>query len=339
MNPKRILIVGTGSMGQRHFEIAKRLFPEAEIVVYSDSGRNSDLTHTYSLKSEIEKFRPEISVIASQASRHLEMASFLAELGSHLLIEKPLSTNLDRIEDLMALKKLGNLKISVGYNLRFLPSFKMFQLLLKEKTIGHVLDVRIEVGQSLETWRPGRNYRETASARRIDGGGVLRELSHEIDYLIEFFGSPKWVLASLGKVSDLEIDVEDIAHVIFGMNHSDRADFMASLHLDFIRQDKSRYCRVIGSDGTLEWNLLSGRIVRKNSDFSELELLGPDQELLSDTYIMEWQDLLTAIIQDIEPTNSLQNSVRTMEVILACEKSHEHESKVELLSMIRGPHD
>lgn len=333
MKPKRILIAGTGSMGQRHFNIARNLFPDAEILLYSNSGRSIDFARVLSSKTEIRKFHPEISVIANQASRHIEMASFLAGIGSHMLIEKPLASNLDQVQDLVDLNKLDNVKIGVGYNLRFLPSFKMFQSLLKKQVVGQILDVRIEVGQSLETWRPGRDYRETTSSRKIDGGGVLRELSHEIDYLIAFFGTPEWVFASLGKVSDLEIDVEDIAHLILGMKGGVGKEFMATMHLDFIRQDKSRKCTVIGSNGTLEWNILNGSIIQHDSSFSKSELLTANKEILFDSYIAEWQDLLAAIKLDIEPTNTLQNSLRTMEVVMSCEKSHEYESKVQLSSI------
>ena len=339
MNPKRILIVGTGSMGLRHFEIASKLFPSAEIAVYSESGRNSLFPRTFSTRSEVEAFRPEISVIANQASRHLELARLLANLGSHLLIGKPISTNLDGINELIELRKRDNLKMLVGYNLRYLPSFRVFQSLLKERSVGRVLDVRIEVGQSLETWRPGRDYKETASARRVDGGGALRELSHEFDYLIEFFGFPQWVLASLGKVSDLEIDVEDIAHLILGMKNEDGTEFMAAMHLDFIRKDKIRNCTVIGTHGTLEWNLLSGRIAQNHSDSSKQQIFQPDGELISDTYIAEWEDLLTAIDLNVEPTNSLENSIKIVEVILACEKSQDDESKVKMTSITGGPND
>jgi predicted dehydrogenase len=309
-------------MGLRHFEIASKLFPSAEIAVYSESGRKSLFPRTFSTRSEVEAFRPEISVIANQASRHLELARLLANLGSHLLIEKPISTNLDGINELIELRKRDNLKMLVGYNLRYLPSFRVIQSLLKERSVGRVLDVRIEVGQSLETWRPGRDYKETASARRVDGGGV-----------------PQWVLASLGKVSDLEIDVEDIAHLILGMKNEDGTEFMAAMHLDFIRQDKIRNCTVIGTHGTLEWNLLSGRIAQNHSDSSKQQIFQPDGELISATYIAEWEDLLTAIDLNVEPTNSLENSIKIVEVILACEKSQDDESKLKMTSITGGPND
>lgn len=324
----RILIVGTGSMGIRHYDIAKQLFPNAEIAFFSGSGFRSQLAPTLGSRSDIELFRPEISVIANQASRHLEMAVFLSSLGSHLLIEKPVSHNLEGIHELMAFRNDKNLKIQVGYNLRYLPSFILFESLLKENTVGRVLDVRIEVGQSLESWRPGRDYQSTASARKINGGGVLRELSHEFDYLLALFGFPLWVLASLGKVSDLEIDVEDIAHVIAGMKHESGTEFMATLSLDFIRRDKKRICTVIGTNGTLEWNLLNGEIKEKTTESSEQIVIHSTKEEVSNSYFAEWIDFVDAIRLDAEPSNSVEDSINNMRVILACEKSHNEASKI-----------
>ena len=333
MIPKRILIVGTGSMGIRHFEIARKLFPGAEIAVYSESGREAQFPRMLSSKSEIESFQPEISVIANQASRHIEFANFLVKRGSHLLIEKPISSNMEGIVETFELRKITNSKILIGYNLRYLPSFRSVQSLLKEKKIGRILDVRIEVGQSLETWRPGRDYRETASARKVDGGGVLRELSHELDYLIELFGFPLWVQANISKVSDLEIDVEDVAHLVLGLTDENGAEFMVSLHLDFIRRDTKRNITVIGSEATLDWNLLDGSVRLKSSDSLQREMLPPGQESMAETYTKEWEDLIESINSDSEPFSSLVSSVKTLEIILAAEESQKNGSKVLLKSL------
>ena len=330
MNPNRVLIVGTGSMGRRHLEIARKLLPQAEIAVFSQSGRKADSLHTFTAKSEIEEFRPQISVIASPASYHMEMANHLANLGSHLLIEKPISSNLDGIDQLLNLENQKNIKILVGYNLRFLPSFKTLKSLLLSESVGRVLNVRLEVGQSLKTWRPGRDYRETASARKVDGGGVLRELSHEINYLFDLFGFPSWVFACTQKVSDLEIDVEDIAHIIIGMSEKNGNKITATVNLDFIRHDKTRTCTIIGEDGTLEWNLLTGNILKKTIDGADEIILNPNLEIFSDTYTAEWEDLLSAIALDQKPTISLIDSVRTLSVILACEESQANSSIAEV---------
>jgi predicted dehydrogenase len=337
--PKRILIIGTGSMGIRHFEIAKRLFPSAEIAIYSESDREAVFPRVLSSKSEIKSFQPEISVIANQASRHIEFANYLVKVGSHLLIEKPISSNMEGIAETFELKKVSNSKILVGYNLRYLSSFRSVQSLLKEKRIGRVLDVRIEVGQSLETWRPGRDYRETASARKIDGGGVLRELSHELDYLIELFGFPLWVQANISKVSDLEIDVEDIAHIILGLTDENGADFMVSLHLDFIRRDTKRSVTVIGSEATLEWNLLDGCVSVKSPESPQREISLPGQDSMAETYTKEWEDLIQSINSDTQPFSSLVSSVKTLEVVLAAEESQRSGAKVLLKSLTGRSYD
>ncbi len=339
MIPRRILIIGTGSMGIRHFEIAKKLFPSAEIAIYSESDREAIFPRALSSKSEITAFQPEISVIANQSSRHIEFANYLVKIGSHLLIEKPISSNMEGIAETFELKKISNSKILVGYNLRYLSSFRSVKSLLKEKRIGRVLDVRIEVGQSLESWRPGRDYRETASARKIDGGGVLRELSHELDYLIELFGFPLWVQANISKVSDLEIDVEDIAHIILGLTDENGADFMVSLHLDFIRRDTKRNFTVIGSEATLEWNLLDGCVSLKSPEAPQREISLPGKDSMSETYTKEWEDLIQSINSDTEPFSSLVSSVKTLEVVLAAEESQRSGAKVLLKSLTGRSND
>lgn len=329
MNIERILIVGTGTMGQRHLEIARDLFPQAQIALYSESNRKLGLKRVLNSRSEIESFRPELSVIANQASKHVEIANFLASAGSHLFIEKPVSSNLEGIQDLLKLEKNKKLKILVGYNLKFLPSFLFLVNYLENDNLGKILDVQIEVGQSLESWRPGRDYKLSTSASRKDGGGVLRELSHEFDYLFALFGTPNWVTARLGKVSNLEIDVEDIAHIIMGMKNVDGTEFMASLHLDFVRQDRTRKCTVIGTQGTLEWNLLNGSIVLQLPNFVTKLILSPNLEQISETYIEEWKHLVSAINLDLDITNDLKSAVRVLQIILACEKSHALGCKVD----------
>ncbi len=330
MVPNRILIVGRGSMGQRHYEISRRLFPNAEVAVFSRLGESNEFPLVFTTREEISSFLPEISVIANRSSEHLEFATFLANMNSHLLIEKPISVDLIGMEELLKVKKRNNVKILVGYNLQYLPSFNFLMELLAQEKIGQVLDVRIEVGQNLESWRPNRDYRATASARKKEGGGVLRELSHEINYLLELFGMPNWVFGSKAKVSDLEVDVEDIAHLIFGIPRKDGSEFMASLILDFVRQDKTRKCTIIGSLGTLEWNVLDGTIKETTGQSGQISILNNTEESISETYLAEWADLIEAISHDKEPNGSLWGAINSLEVVLASEESHQTKARVDL---------
>ena len=98
---------------------------------------------------------------------------------------------------------------------RYMPLFNNIKNIIDQRIIGNILAVNVYAGQYLPNWRSNSDYRDGVSANKSLGGGVLLELSHEIDYVIWLFGVPKSVICSAPKISNLEIDVEDIANIIF----------------------------------------------------------------------------------------------------------------------------
>jgi predicted dehydrogenase len=180
---KRVLIVGYGSIGRRHFRLARKLLPNAKILVLKrkitkKKNQNIDLC-VNNLRDAI-KFKPQIAVIANPASHHLKSAYPLAKLGVHLIIEKPLSSSNTNILKLIKICELKKNILMVGYNLRFLKSLIKFRNILNKDIIGKVLSIRSEVGSFLPSWRTGSDYKKSVSASKKLGGGVLLELSHDI---------------------------------------------------------------------------------------------------------------------------------------------------------------
>ena len=114
----------------------------------------------------------------------------LVSVGCHLLIEKPISVDTNGIMELIDAARNNKVLIQLGYNLRFQASLVHFRNLIHEGEIGRVLSVRSEIGQYLPTWRSDSDYRSGVSARKELGGGVLLELSHELDYVRWFLA--KW---------------------------------------------------------------------------------------------------------------------------------------------------
>ena len=260
----RILIVGLGSIGKRHLRIVREQIPKADIRVlrhrpcqevpeFADGCYDSLL--------EACKFFPQAAIIANPATFHLEIAGELVKNGCHLLIEKPLSVSLAGVEQLANEMMLKKLVLQVGYNLRFLPSLVYFKSLIHENMIGRILSVHSVIGQYLPSWRPGTDYRDGVSAQRDLGGGVLLELSHELDYLLWIFGEVNLVSAWLGRQSMLEIDVEDTACLVMEfLPDTNGRLLMASVNMDFVRHDTTRLCTVIGENGSLQWNGISGEV-------------------------------------------------------------------------------
>ena len=173
---RRILIVGLGSIGAQHLAVIQRLFPEAKTQIlrqYETRSKNSlGITEISSL-DEAMRFLPEIVVICNTASEHINTALKFVDSGANLFIEKPISHSTKEIVQLISALEATNGVLLVGYNLRYLKSLQAFRKHLNEGLIGKPLSVRCEVGQYLPSWRPKKDYRDSVSAKRELGGGVL----------------------------------------------------------------------------------------------------------------------------------------------------------------------
>jgi len=322
---KKILVVGLGSMGKRHLSVIQRLFPEAKIKILRQSKVREKTrlgSNEVSSLDEARQFLPEIIVICNPASEHINTALKLEQTGANLLIEKPISDSTKEIVRLIRDFDATGRVLMVGYNLRYLKSLNEFRRHLDEGLIGKPLSVRCEVGQYLPSWRPKKDYRDSVSAKRELGGGVLLELSHEIDYLRWIFGEVDWVRATLLQQSELEIDVEDTAHLTIGFeSRTPNSQLIANLNMDFIRHDTTRSCTVIGDKGSLCWDGILGEVSLFQAEKKTWETLFTNDNGVEETYILEWQELIRAIEQNISPAVTGEDGLRVVEIIEAARLS------------------
>ena len=321
----RILIVGLGSIGKRHKELVHQLFPNAEIEVLrlrrKSQMADSDSEFLTTIQ-DAKEFSPEIAVLCTPSTSHISLALDLAKSDAHLLIEKPISQSSAGVLELLEECASRNVVLMVGYNLRYLKSLQEFRRHVSEGLIGKPLSVRCEVGQYLPNWRPKMDYRECVSAKRELGGGVLLELSHEIDYLRWIFGEVDWVRATLLRQSDLEIDVEDTAHLTIGFEKDIFGkQLIANLNMDFIRHDTSRSCTVIGDKGSLRWDGILGEVSVIQADKKAWETLFVNDNGIEETYILEWQEFIKAIKEKRDPAVTGADGLRVVEIIEAARLS------------------
>ena len=321
MTIDRIVIVGLGSIGQRHLRLARQLLPSADIRVLRHQ-RSKNLPEfangCFSELSEAISFAPQLAVIASPASFHLPVAIALARVGAHLLVEKPLSSDLKGVDELIECCQLKHVVLLIGYNLRFFPSLQKYRTLLHNNAIGRILSVRCEIGQYLPRWRPGSDYRHGVSANRALGGGVLLELSHELDYLRWIFGEVDWVTATLSRQSALEIDVEDTAHLTLGfLGAEGNNGLIGTVNLDFIRHDTTRLCTAIGELGSLRWNGLNGVVDIFEAGTSNWREVYRHQLQRDESYLDEWKHLLACIQLNAAPVISVTDGLQVLRVVEA----------------------
>ncbi len=321
----RLLIVGYGSIGKRHLRIARGLLPNADIRVLRHQICESIPENADGCMSRLDEalaFAPQAAVIASPSTFHMQTAQPLANAGVHLLVEKPLAASYDGVETLLASCSAHDSVLMTAYNLRFLPSLQVYRETIQSGVIGKVVSVRCEIGQYLPSWRPGSDYRQGVSASRTLGGGALLELSHEIDYLRWIFGEVAWVRASLSKQSNLEIDVEDTAHLILGFEpDADGRELIANLNMDLLRHDTTRQCLAIGEHGSLRWNGLTGIVELFLADGTAWKKIFEHTPNLDDCYIAEWQHFLACIREGIAPLVSGQDGFAALNIIEASRHS------------------
>ena len=192
---------------------------------------------------------PGYVVVANETAAHRPTLAALATAGfaGTVLVEKPL---FDRPAPLPDNRFAG---LYVGYNLRFHP---LIAELRRRLAAEPALSAQVYVGQYLPDWRPGRDYRETASASREAGGGVLRDLSHELDYLTWLFGPCRQVAALLGRSGALAIDSEDVAAMLLVFERCPAA----TVQLNYLDRRGAREIVVNTARRTLRADLVEGRL-------------------------------------------------------------------------------
>jgi len=333
----RILIVGHGSVGKRHLRLARALLPDADIRVLRHQEYVSIPEHANGCFSRMEQaidFAPQVAVVANPATYHMIATQQLAGAGVHLLVEKPLSALLDGIRPLLEVCRQQKIVLLTGYNLRFLPSLQRFRELLKANAIGRTLSVRCEAGQYLPSWRPDADYRQGVSARLELGGGALLELSHELDYLRWIFGEVDWVKATLTRQSNLEIDVEDTAHLILGFAPADEgSQLIGTVNLDFVRHDTTRLCTAIGESGSLRWNGITGVVEQFDAGAKQWREIFRYLHQRDDSYMAEWQHFLDCIKQRKTPLITGEDGLKVLQIIDAARQASESGSKVQMTRM------
>jgi predicted dehydrogenase len=338
---KKILVVGNGSIGSRHLRIARKQFPNAEINVLGRSVVSKIPKFSSGYLTTVEEaiqYAPQIAVIANPSTFHIPVAHALAKSGTHLLIEKPISSATDGVFELIETCKENDCVLQVGYNLRYSPSLQNFRKLLQTGLIGEFLSVRCEVGQYLPTWRPEHDYRQGVSAIKDLGGGVLLELSHELDYLQWIFGDVDWVRATLTQQSSLEIDVEDSAHLTLGfISKTYERQLIGILNMDFIRHDQTRICTVIGSKGSLRWDGITGEVSVFEEGASSWRKLFTHTPLRDETYLAEWQEFVSCVDTGTAPSVTGQDGLRVLEVVESARGSASTGAQVSVSDFRQAP--
>ena len=320
---KRVLVHGFGSIGQRHLRVIREQDPGLSLAVLSEHGTHRFAGDTdvqvFTNMPEAQSFQPDAVVVANAAVAHVASAKAWLQTGAHVLVEKPVSVDLDGVDELTQLAQTNRCTFQVGYNLRYAPGLRLLHSWCLQRRLGRIHSARLEVGQHLASWRKNIDPLRSVSAQRSLGGGVLLELSHEIDYLQWILGPVKWVSSHLLRQGSWQIDVEDTALLVLGLSGPDHC--VASVQLDFVRHDATRTCTLIGEMGSLRWNGLTGHVefYRQDADaWQTLEHVPPERDA---TYRIQWDGFALACRTGAVPEVTLRDGACVLRVVDAARRS------------------
>lgn len=256
MAKKNVLIWGCGSIGMRHALLAQEL--GADVLCVS-SNANIPFARVASVDAVDPLAEFDLAVIATPTALHANHLQLMQGLNAKkILIEKPLFSVVDtECQKWAAGLPADNL--FVAYNLRFHPGVRRLVQLLHGKRL---LSLHLHVGQYLPSWRPEQDYRQSYSASTSLGGGVLRDLSHELDLACLLGGAWQRVAALGGKLSDLLIESDDSFNILAVHERCPQV----SIHLDYQQFPARRFIVAVWENGGAKLDFINGTLTCGDSE-------------------------------------------------------------------------
>jgi predicted dehydrogenase len=317
-----ILIVGVGSIGERHlhcFQSTGRA--DVSFVEINDTLR-ATISERYGVRgfADIESAITEQSsageqitaaVVATPANRHLEIATRLAEAGIHLLIEKPLSTTIEGADRLAGVISRRNLVVGVAYVMRCFPALAAMRDALRSGRFGKPVEIVAVCGQHFPTYRPA--YRDTYYVDRETGGGAIQ------DALTHVLNAGEWLVGSINRlVADaahcvLEgVTVEDTAHVL-----TRQGEVLGSYSLNQHQAPNETTITVICDGGTVRWESHANRwrwMLRPSEAWHDESFVAQPRDA---SFIAQANLFLDVVEGRRSPLCSLEEGLQTLRVNLA----------------------
>ena len=329
----RILFIGLGGAGQRHLRLFRDNLPNVDLIAYRSTNKtpllnsdfsvnqNESIEDVYQIKiynnlKEVLALKPDLVVISTPSSMHLEYAQLCASKGINVFVEKPISNSLEGLQTLRDTVEKNNVAIQVGFQRRFHPHLSKVKEIIKSGRIGQVLTVNFTVASYIPRWHPYENYLELYACRKELGGGVLLTEIHEIDLAVWYFGMPKSVVCVGGTYSDVGMDVEDTVSLIL-----DYIKFSVQINLTFWQKHHERSFSISGEDGRLYWDQDDDILVEEYFDNPskgiKYENPNPGNDAMFDSQIKSIIENLGPLVSE----NNMNDSIASLKIVEAAKES------------------
>jgi predicted dehydrogenase len=320
---KHILIVGSGSVGKRHARNLSALGCRISCVDPRDDRRQelNKETPVVACFDELEtalvtRCDYDGVVIGSPPCAHLNQCLKALENNIPVLLEKPVSSDLESSRRLRTVVRTTNVPLLLGYTWRWWPPLLRVRELLANNTIGNLRHVQFHISAHLADWHPWEPYQDFFMSSRSLGGGALLDESHWIDLAVWLFGMPNTLISRVEKLSDLEIDTDDNVDMFLAYP----GNLRVSLHLDIFGRPHEKFIRFIGERGTILWTADPNRITigRGASGWQEVESFSCER---NDMFIAVAKEFVAVIDGQRDLSCNIDDGVHVLEIVAAARAS------------------
>ncbi|MEM1542499.1 MAG: Gfo/Idh/MocA family oxidoreductase [Candidatus Bathyarchaeia archaeon] len=310
-------IIGLGYAGQIHLMNAKRLGNASLVAVADISKKALSRAKRYRVRKTFTDYKqmlkdPEIDavIIALPTHLHLKSAIDAAEAKKHMMIEKPIARNVEEAKEIIEAARRNNVKLMVGYPLRFNQQFQDLKRRIYDGTLG---DIEIAIANYISTG-PFFHRTETHAPtpvpewwfqKDLTGGGALIDLgSHLINLLRWYFGEITNIKSYLGYRFNMDFEDKAICLAKF------ESETTAIVNVGWFSQ---KYQLKIELLGTMDHVIARHEPANPLTTIVQILLTGISQ--FHQGHIVELQHFVNCLLRDSQPTPTGEDGLRDLEAI------------------------
>jgi len=213
----RVGLAGCGGIGNEHLKVWQKT-PGARVVAVCDvkperaekAGEMTGAQVFTDYLAMLEKADIEAVDICTWSGLHAEQGIMAAERGLHVLTEKPIDLNLERIDKLIATARAKKVKLACVFQYRCGSQIRRAKELIDEGKLGTIISCSTYV----KWWRAQEYYDSDTAWRgtwQFDGGVLSNQGIHSIDQMCWLAGPVAEVeYAHIGTVAH-RMEAEDFA--------------------------------------------------------------------------------------------------------------------------------
>ena len=319
-----ILVVGFGSIGQRHMTNLLSLHPKNNYFVLKHSDNDDVIQNCnvinnetiYTFYDRVEFIRDmkginlnhiDAAFICNNTSEHLDIAFQLLDKDIDMFIEKPIDSDLAKVVEFKNKLKVKDSIVMIGYQTKFNPVY------LKVKEIfqsckNDVNYMEIKWANYLPSYHLYEDYTKRYAGKKELGGGALLTLSHEINILNSFYKDCEIVSCVTQSSKNFSVDVEDY---VFALLKCETIDVNFSIGYSQVYEE--RYIKFQTHNKYIIGDLISNKVTIYNANNTKEEFSFTIKR--NDLFENQMNYFFNCIENRLQDLNTVDESLRDMELI------------------------